>query len=163
MSAAKSNLKFSLWIIPAGILFGGILFGGTLAAAGLLRPEKGVTQAATPALTLIFAPTSTPVVPTSAIETASATPGGTGTTIGGIGVGTFVQIAGTEGNGLRLRIDPGTKADILFLGYESEVFKVTDGPVETDGYVWWHLTASYDQNRNGWAASNYLAVIEVKP
>lgn len=162
MKSRNSNPKISLWIIPAGLLIGLLLFGAVFAAVRFMRPGKGLAQAITPVMTVIYAPTSTPVVPTVA-ATPSATPGGTGPTVGGVGVGMYVQISGTEGNGLRLRKDPGTGADILFLGYESEVFKVTDGPVDMDGYTWWHLTAPYDENRNGWAASNYLTVIEVKP
>lgn len=162
MKTKKKNPKLSLWIIPAGLLIGLMLFGGLFAAVRVLRPEKGYAQAKTPVMTVIYAPTSTPVIPTVA-ATPMATSGSNGPTVGGIGVGMFVQISGTGGNGLRLRKDPGTKADILFLGYESEVFKVTDGPVDLDGYTWWHLTAPYDENRNGWAASNYLTVIEVNP
>ncbi len=162
MRRRNSNPKISLWIIPVGLLIGIFLFAALFAAVSFFKPEKGLAQSVTPVLTIIPAPTSTPLIPTAA-ATPTATPGGIGPTVGGIGVGMFVQISGTEGNGLRLRKDPGTKSDILFLGYESEVFKVTDGPVDMDGYTWWHLTASYDENRNGWAASNYLAVIEVNP
>lgn len=163
MKSNRTNPKISLWIIPAGLVIGLLLFGGLFAAMRILRPGEELAQAPTPELTVIFAPTSTPVLPTAAAVTPSATTVGSGEIIGGIGVGIFVQISGTEGNGLRLRKDPGTKADILFLGYESEVFKVTNGPADMDGYTWWHLTAPYDENRNGWAASNYLTVIEVKP
>jgi len=80
----------------------------------------------------------------------------------GINIGVYVQISGTGGDGLRMREAPGTKSKALFLGMESEVFKVDDGPKELDGYTWFHLVAPYDETRNGWAASNYLAIVAMQ-
>ena len=77
----------------------------------------------------------------------------------GIGLGVFVQIQGTGQDGLRIRSGPGTDKATNFLGMDSEVFKVTDGPVQSDGFTWWFLVAPYDRNRNGWAASNYLTIV----
>ncbi|MCC6146568.1 MAG: SH3 domain-containing protein [Anaerolineaceae bacterium] len=78
---------------------------------------------------------------------------------GGIYTGGFVQITGTDGDGLRLRSGPGLNQPLLFLGYDSEVFEVRDGPKEADNLVWWYLVATYDDARSGWAASNYLTVV----
>jgi len=78
----------------------------------------------------------------------------------GIGVGAFVQIYGTGGSGLNVRTDPGTGSKAIFLAADAEVFEVKGGPTEADGYVWWLLTAPYDQTRQGWAAENYLHLIE---
>lgn len=163
MNFRKSKFNFSLWIIPVGLGIGVVLFAVLITAANFLQPESEKTQKATAVLTIIYAPTSTPVFFSTLAVTPSATTGTSGLTIGGIGQGMFVQITGTGGTGLRLRKDPGTNAEILFLGYESEVFKVMDGPKELDGYIWWYLTAPYDANRSGWAASNYLSVIETEP
>jgi len=80
-----------------------------------------------------------------------------------IKIGDYVQISNTGGDGLRVRSGPGTSNPPLFLGKESEVFKVTDGPKESDGYVWWNLAAPYDANRKGWAASNFLSVVAQQP
>jgi hypothetical protein len=80
-----------------------------------------------------------------------------------IKVGDYVQISNTGGDGLRIRSGPGTSNPPLFLGKESEVFKVTDGPKEADGYIWWDLTAPYDNTRAGWAASNFLSVVAQQP
>jgi len=163
VNSRRTKNRYSLWIIPAGLILGAVLLGVLLAAANIFRSGNEAVQDATAVLTVIYAPTSTPAFISTLAVTPSPTPGASGLTIGGIGQGIFVQISETGGNGLRLRKDPGTNADILFLGYESEVFKVTDGPKEMDGYIWWHLTAPYDANRNGWAASNYLTVIEMNP
>jgi hypothetical protein len=82
---------------------------------------------------------------------------------GQMGIGAYVQITGTGGDGLRLRAGPGTTNDPLFLGMESEVFRVTDGPKDADGFTWWYLVAPYDDNRKGWAVQNYLSVISDTP
>ncbi|GIV66573.1 MAG: hypothetical protein KatS3mg047_0966 [Bellilinea sp.] len=116
---------------------------------------------ATAVLTIVPAPTSTAAGQMSLFSTPTATPPALSITIDGISVGQFVQISGTGGDGLRLRREPGINADILFLGYESEVFKVMDGPEEADGFIWWYLTAPYDEKRSGWAASRFLRVIDL--
>lgn len=72
----------------------------------------------------------------------------------------FVQITGTGGNGLRLRTNPGTDADVNFIAAELEVFKIMGGPIQTGDYTWWQLIAPYDETRQGWAASDFLRVIE---
>ncbi|HOD45540.1 MAG TPA: helix-turn-helix domain-containing protein, partial [Anaerolineaceae bacterium] len=77
----------------------------------------------------------------------------------GIGIGMYVQILGTGGDGLRLRSGAGMSYDPIFLGMEAEVFEVMDGPREGDGYMWWFLKAPYDPNRKGWARSDYLSVV----
>ena len=71
----------------------------------------------------------------------------------------YVQILGTDGEGLRLRSDPGLSGTPVFLGFDEEVFEVRDGPQESDGYVWWYLVAPYDESRNGWAAADFLGAI----
>lgn len=72
----------------------------------------------------------------------------------------YVQITGTGGNGLRLRASPGTDADVNFIAAELEVFKVIGGPIQMGDYIWWQLIAPYDENRQGWAASDFLRVVE---
>ena len=46
-----------------------------------------------------------------------------------------------------------------FLAFDAEVFLITEGPRDADGYTWWYLTASYDTARAGWAAQDFLTVI----
>ena len=77
----------------------------------------------------------------------------------GISIGTYVQISGTQGAGLRIRSQPGLQGKQLFLGFDTEVYTVIDGPREVDGYTWYDLAAINDQTRAGWAASNFLTVI----
>jgi hypothetical protein len=108
-------------------------------------------------LTVIPAPTSTPLSqPTATIDpnAPTATPG-----LGQIAIGSYVQISGTNGEGLRIRSAPGLNSAQMFLGFDSEVFLVKDGPKDTDGYTWYYLVAPYDDKRAGWAASNFLTLI----
>lgn len=79
--------------------------------------------------------------------------------VNGISMGLFVKIQGTGGVGLRIRRDPGTNTEVVFLANESEVFTVVGGPVEKDGFLWWQLTAPYDDTRSGWAAADYLEAL----
>ena len=80
-----------------------------------------------------------------------------------IAIGAYIQITGTEGVGLRLRAGPGLSTELLFLGEDSEVFQVKDGPKEADGYTWWYIVAPYDDSRAGWAAANFLTVVPPPP
>ncbi|MGA9396843.1 MAG: hypothetical protein WBV22_01175 [Anaerolineaceae bacterium] len=77
-----------------------------------------------------------------------------------VSIGSFVQITGTGGVGLRMRLAPGTENAPQFIAMENEVFEVKDGPVFTDDFNWWLLASPYDNNRQGWAAGQYLTVIK---
>jgi len=127
-------------------------------------PEVARSPALTQSFTVIPAPSVTipvilPTQPAGSNVTVVPTP----LPAGQMGVGAYVQITGTGGDGLRLRGGPGTTFAPLFLGMESEAFKVTDGPKDADGFTWWYLVAPYDDNRKGWAVQNYLSVISDKP
>jgi hypothetical protein len=110
-------------------------------------------------LTVIPAPTSTPLPPpTPTLDPNAPTPISTPLP-GQIAIGAYVQIKGTEGQGLRLRDAPGLNSKQLFLGYDSEVYLVQNGPSQADGYTWYYLVAPYDANRAGWAASDFIGLI----
>jgi hypothetical protein len=106
---------------------------------------------------MIPAPTHTPnVTPVPTIDPSLVTPTLPPNTIG---IGGYVQISGTEGEGLRIRSAPGLNGDTVFFGEESEVFIVRDGSQVADGYTWWYLVAPYDETRAGWGAADFLAVV----
>jgi hypothetical protein len=44
---------------------------------------------------------------------------------------------------------------------DDEAFKIIDGPIAKDGYTWWHCEALLDKTRSGWAAEDYLQVLEL--
>ena len=108
-------------------------------------------------VTIIPAPSATPAPEaTATFDPYAPTP----TTVPGqISIGAYVQISGTQGDGLRIRSQPGLQGKQLFLGFDTEVYTVVDGPREVDGYTWYYLAAINDQTRTGWAASNFLTVI----
>jgi hypothetical protein len=110
-------------------------------------------------LTVIPAPSSTPPIPPTATLDPNAPTVIPTPAPGQIAIGSYVQIKGTDGQGLRLRSAPGLNSDQLFLGYDSEVYLVQDGPSPADGYTWYYLVAPYEANRAGWAASDFLNLI----
>ena len=146
------------WVIIGILVFTGILLIITLIAIGWTSPRFSPDVGFVPAdLTIIPAPTHTPnvtIVPTN--DPLIATPTLAANTIG---IGGYVQINGTEGQGLRIRSSPGLNSDTVFRGEESEVFVVRDGPQTSDGYTWWYLVAPYDETRAGWAVADFLAVV----
>lgn len=152
------NLRVILGMILVAVL----LFVATLVVFLLIQPgtSKPSTAPFSAEFTIIPAQTSTLRFVTPSLAPVSPTPPPTNTPLPGtIALNTYVQITGTEGDGLRLRAAPGLTSDPLFFGNESEVFLVTDGPAQADGYTWWYLTAPYDQTRAGWAVATYLAYV----
>jgi len=134
----------------------------TLFLVWVTRPDEAASGPSTAVLSIIQAPTSTPVIdtptPPVALSSTEAVP--PAPLPGTFGVGAYVQISGTEGDGLRLRSAPGLQGQVEFLALESEVFQIRDGPRDADGYTWWFVVAPYDETVQGWAVSNYLKVVQ---
>ena len=147
---------FNGWVILGAVLLAGLLTLITAISIGWTTPLQSSEVGFAPAdLTVIPAPTLTSnAPPTPTIDPFAPTPVPTG-----IAIGNYVQISGTEGQGLRIRSTPGLDGEFVFLGYDSEVFVVQDGPQTVDGYTWWYLVAPYDATRVGWAASDFLTYI----
>jgi len=104
-------------------------------------------------------PSTTPAPPaTPTVDPYAATPTPT-LAPGQISVGSLVQITGTQGEGLRIRSQPGLKGTQLFLGFDTEAYTVLDGPRDVDGYTWYYLEAINDQRRTGWAVASFLSPI----
>jgi len=128
---------------------------GAVVISLLLRDTSAQGDIPTASFVVIPAPTLTQT-PAPAI---TATVSAVNEVRDGISKGSVVQIHGTEGAGLRLRSGPGTDYGLEFVGMDTELFEVKDGPVDSDGYVWWYLVSPYDENRSGWAASAYLSLV----
>ncbi len=153
-------------IHPLSIV-GAIVFALALVGLAYLvfRSQAGRAELAqtTPQylVTLLPAPTETPtLVPTSIL----ATPTLSDVSIlppDVIAVGRYVKVIGTQGLGLRMRAEAGTSGEVNFLAMDNEAFKVIDGPIAKDGYTWWHCEALLDKTRSGWAAQDYLQVLEL--
>ncbi|HWQ84061.1 MAG TPA: hypothetical protein VN363_05810 [Anaerolineales bacterium] len=145
----------NLWVIASAIFLAVALMGIIAFILWYSRPVAETPGSVTAVLNVLPAPTSTPLpaTPTSpppATSTLPAPPEGV------IALGGTVQISGTGGDGLRLRQAPGLEQPMRLLGAEDEIFTVTDGPQESDGYVWWYIEGLYDATRSGWAVANYL-------
>lgn len=147
---------FNKWVILGALLLTGFLLLITAISIGITSARQASDVGFAPAdVTVIPAPTSTSgAPPTPTIDPFAPTPAPTG-----IALGNYVQITGTNGEGLRIRSEPGLNGNPEFLGFDSEVFIIQDGPRSVDGYVWWYLVAPYDQSRAGWAAADFLAYI----
>jgi hypothetical protein len=147
---------FNRWVILGAILFAGLLILITAMSIGLTTPLQSSNIGFAPAdVTMISAPTST----SSAPATPTIDPFAPSPTPTGLALGSYAQITGTEGQGLRIRSAPGLAGEFVFLGFDTEVFLVQDGPQTVDGYVWWYIVAPYDEARAGWAASDFLTYI----
>ena len=147
------------WVVLGALAIAGLLFILTLILGFGFKPPKTDTPDLQVAeITIITGPTSTPrIAPSPTYDPAL----GTETPVPGeIALTTYVQITGTDGEGLRLRAAPGLDGEALFLGFDTELFQISDGPEEADGYTWWYLIAPYDETRAGWAAADFLEAIE---
>jgi hypothetical protein len=132
--------RVNIWVILVALLVAGLLIGGIgLLILLLPKPPQPADQPSA-LLTIIPAPTATSTLAPTSVLPSPTTP----VTVGGISQGVYVQISGTEGQGLRLRAGPGTSNPPRFLGMDAEVFQVKDGPQEADGFTWWYLEAPYD-------------------
>jgi hypothetical protein len=147
---------FNKWVILGALLLTGFLLLITAISIGLTASHPTSDVGFAPAdLTVIPASTAT----SSAPPTPTIDPFASPTPLAGVAVGNYVQITGTEGQGLRIRKAPGLDGEFEFLAYDAEVFVVQDGPQEVDGYVWWYLVAPYDDTRVGWAAADFLTYV----
>jgi hypothetical protein len=153
----KSSRLINFWTVAGAIAVALLLGLATLLGVMYLVPQEQITPSRA-IVTLI--PASTPTSQATAEATQSSLYIPTATPLsGGIAVDGYVQITGTEGLGLRIRATPGLNGQFLFLSFDSEVFKVIDGPESADGLTWWKLLAPYDASRTGWAAADYLALV----
>ena len=147
------------WVILGAVLVGAFLLVFSLMIGfGFTAPEQNAPNLQVAEITLIPGPTSTPRIlpsptPDPAMGTATPLPGE-------IALNGYVQIAGTDGDGLRVRAEPGLGGESLFLGFDTELFQITNGPIDADGHTWWYLLAPYDQTRSGWAAADFLEAVE---
>jgi hypothetical protein len=143
------------WVIGGSILTAGLLLVLTFVASGRYFPGQSGDYSGAAVITVIPIPTYTSTPPsTEPVLNPTKEP------MTGIQVGGYVQITGTEGDGLRLRQDPSLSGPIVYLGLEGEIFQVTGGPQDNDGYLWWRLVAPLNEEKQGWAVSNYLTVAQ---
>jgi hypothetical protein len=143
------------WVIVGTMLTAAVLLVVSFYAAGSYFPGGQAEYSGQADITVIPVPTYTLTpLPTEPAHTPTAEP------VIGIYVGVNVQIFGTDGEGLRLRRDPSLNGQVVYLGLEGEIFLVTEGPRENNGYYWWMLVAPLNETKTGWAVSNYLEPVQ---
>ena len=144
------------FVVIGSISLAMILLIATLIFIGWMSPRASPEVGFAPAdLTMIPAPTHTPNVTPIPVDV-NAIPTLIPNTIG---ITAYVQVSGTDGEGIRVHSSPGLSSDTVFFAGESEVFIVRDGPQTADNYTWWYLVTPYDNTRAGWAAADFLAVV----
>jgi hypothetical protein len=152
-------------IINKRVIIGAVFVAILLAIYGILAVNgiayKRATNNQMTANLTVIAPKSIPTQDLSLlVATATPTIDPAIGDLKGIQISKYVQINGTNGSGLKIRNDAGLNSQMNFLANESEVFQVIDGPIKQDNLVWWKLVTPYDQTRTGWAAADYLELIE---
>ena len=152
-------------IINKRVIFGAIFIAAILVFYGVLALngytyQKSISGQATAFLTVLPAGTIPTVDTALMFITPTATIDPAIGDLMGIAVGKYVQIEGTEGAGLNVRAVAGKDTSAIFIADESEVFQVIGGPELKDGIVWWQIATPYEDARQGWAAADYLSVIE---
>ena len=148
-------------VIAASIIAMLLVIYGILGLNGL-NYQKTITGQATAILTVI-APAEIPTQDLSFLfMTATPTTDPAFGDLKEVSVDSYVQIIGTSGAGLKIRQNPGTGSDTNFIASDSEVFQVIGGPILQDNIVWWNVVTPYDNARQGWAAADYLTIIENK-
>lgn len=149
------------WTVLGALVFGLVLIGGAAWYLSSTVPEPAPAGAPTAELSVISAPTATPPIPTALPITSTPTIEIPPSPLPGTFTqGAVVQITGTGADGLNLRDEPGLDSGIQYLGFESEVFTIQDGPEEADGLTWWYIVGFSDESRAGWAAANFLAIVQ---
>ena len=100
-------------------------------------------------------PSPTPLPPTEPVTTLPAPPAGE------VKTGAYVQVFGTGDAGvLNLRAEPSLQARVNYVALEREVLQVQAGPKDANGITWWYLVDPASSTRSGWAAQNYLQVVQ---
>lgn len=72
-------------------------------------------------------------------------------------VGGFAIVEGVDAQTLNVRDLPNlNNSTILFRAEEGEIFRIVEGPSQSDGFTWWRLQDPNNPARAGWAVSNFL-------
>lgn len=145
-------------LIVAGLLF--LLVYVLVLMVGNTNSQGSQAQPSQ-AITVIPAPTETPIIRLPTPATTPTTEAANWLPSGVIGVGAYVKVERTEGAGLRMRTEASTSADVRFIAMDEEVFLVIGGPVQANNYTWWQIEAPYDKNRSGWSVDSFLDVVEL--
>ncbi len=139
------------WSLLSAILVGGAI--GLCGVIGLvvlvgLGGSNPASEARPTAIVVTVTPS--PIVPTPTLSPPPPAPAPDRLYVGG-----QAQVAGTQGDGLRLRSDPGLQTTTLKTVLDGARLLILDGPRDVDGITWWRLRDLSD-GAEGWAAQLYL-------
>ena len=137
---------------------------GTISGTAVVDIVAGTltTIVVTPTATLVPRPTATPppaATPTSDGGTTEETPA-IAPPSDTIAVGGYARVAASAG--LSFRQTPGTGGALIQVLDAGTVLEVIDGPEEVDGYTWWQLRKS-DDEQEGWSAAGSGEDIFLEP
>lgn len=151
---------FNWKVILSAILLALVLF--VIFALLLIgsKPNQPVGGSVTAIVNIVPAATFTPALALPTQTPAVTDTPDSGQTSGVIVLEAYVQVTGTGGSGLRLRVEASLDGEVRLLGDEDEIFMVKDGPLESGGYTWWYLVSPSDESRRGWAVQDFLTVIQ---
>lgn len=119
-------------------LIGFVLFRRSHDQSELLARSSA---SATAVLASVAAPTSTPIFPT-------ATPLPTPTPVA-LHAGGQATVVNIKDGSLRARQEPSLKSPVKASFHEGDRVSVVEGPVDADGYTWWHIESDRGA---GWSA-----------
>lgn len=169
MQSEQSTKKTSWANSPVIWLLGGVLFTILAIVGSLMYFNQQLTQntpeqpesANLPTIIRITAPatpvpTETPIIPTPTsipTLTPSPTPDRLVAPVE-ITTGFFAQIANTDGVGVKFRNGFGLSNGVIFILEEGSVGLVIDGPVDSDGFIWWQL--ELEDGTQGWTAEQFI-------
>ncbi|MBZ0306135.1 MAG: Ig-like domain-containing protein, partial [Anaerolineae bacterium] len=79
--------------------------------------------------------------------------------------GDLARVTETDPRPLRIRSLPNLQGDIVELLDPGTTFKITEGPICADGYIWWQIETEGETPVTGWAAegtteSYFMEVVE---
>ncbi len=157
----SSKKKWSILIL-GGVVPGAALCLGVILLGGTIRANNEPVSNASPVMTIITLSTHTPSpMPTAAPDATRVAETSTPPLpVSRYKLGDLVEIFGTEGEGLRVRAEPGLTTKVIYLGIDNEVFEILDGPWVVDEYEWWLLQSPYNEARAGWAVGVFLRAID---
>jgi hypothetical protein len=163
-SSPRQSVGYIPWWLLA--LVSAAFFCGAATLAGWVWSTRSADLPAPTAAPVVL--TATPAPPTATpLSTATASaPTEPSTTLpappaGDVKVGAYVQVYGTGDAGvLNLRAEPSLQARVNYVALEREVLQVQSGPKQANGITWWYLVDPASGTKSGWAAQNYLQVVQ---
>lgn len=111
-----------------------------------------VTVASPTSIGGVISTSSTPTMESAGAGASSVTPVAIP---GSLAEGGFVEVVNTEGFNMRYRFGPGPDTATIRIVEEGEILRVSGGPEEADGMMWWRLQDRF--GNVGWAAADFLS------